>query len=275
MLAFASQNMIKTGCPGSGFGNRKIEMSTDAVQTQRAHYDRIADQYQDHYGDFFSRQYRLRFINEPLFQGIDLQDKHVLEAMCGSGFTTEYLLSKGALVTGLDVSSEEIASFKERWPGCRGICASILDSGLPSNQFDCIAVIGGLHHLHPNLGEALHEIQRMLKAGGYLCFAEPHKQSLPDVVRSFWYKHDSLFAHNEAPIDLQGLKKDFAKHFSFKTESYRGNIAYMLVLNSMVFRIPWALKRLYSPALLKLESFINNFQGRSLSCFVASKWQKR
>ena len=260
---------------GSGLGKRKIEMSTNAVQMQRAHYDRIAEQYQDHYGDFYSRQYRLKFINEPLFQGIDLEGKNVLEAMCGSGFTTEYLLSKGARVTGLDVSGEEMESFKKHWPECAGISASILDSGLAGNRFDCVAVIGGLHHLHPHLGEALQEIHRILKPGGYLCFAEPHEGSWPDLVRSYWYKHDRLFAHNEASIDLQGLKKDFAKHFSFKTEVYRGNIAYLLVLNSMVFRIPWALKRLYSPALLRIEALAESFQGRLLSCFVASQWQKR
>ena len=249
-------------------------MSSNAVQMQRAHYDRIAEQYQDHYGDFYSRQYRLKFINEPLFQGINLQDKDVLEAMCGGGFTTEYLLSKGARVTGLDISNEEMDAFKRRWPECHGTCASVLDSGLPSNRFDCIAVIGGLHHLHPNLGEALHEIHRTLKPGGYLCFAEPHKQSLPDIFRSFWYKHDRLFANNEASIDLPRLKKDFAKHFNFETELYRGNIAYLLVLNSMVFRIPWALKRLYSPALLQVEALAESFQGRFLSCFVACQWQK-
>lgn len=250
-------------------------MSTNAVQLQRAHYDRIAEQYQDHYGDSYSRQYRLRFINEPLFHGIDLQDKNVLEAMCGSGFTTEYLLSKGARVTGLDISGEEMDSFKNLWPECAAISASILDSRLRDNYFDCVAVIGGLHHLHPHLAEALREIHRMLKPGGYLCFAEPHAQSLPDLVRSYWYKHDRLFGRNEASIDFQGLKKDFTRQFSFKTESYRGNIAYLLVLNSMIFRMPWFLKRACSPALLRIESLIEKFQGRRLSCFVAAQWQKR
>lgn len=249
-------------------------MST-AVQVQMAHYDRIADQYQEHYGDSYSLQYRLRFINKPLFAGIDLEGRDVLEAMCGSGHTTEYLLSRGARVTGLDVSTKEVRAFQRRWPDCSSVCASILESGLPDNHFDCVAVIGGLHHLHPHLGEAVHEIHRTLKPGGYLCFAEPHKQSLPDLVRSYWYKHDRLFADNEASIDLEGLKKEFSKHFSFTTESYRGNIAYLLVLNSMVFRVPTVLKRLYSPALLDIESLIERIQGRLTSCFVVSQWQKK
>ena len=249
-------------------------MSTSAVQMQKAHYDSIAQEYESHYGDLYSRRYRLRFINKPLFAGIDLQGRNVLEAMCGSGHTTEYLLSKGARVTGLDISSEEMTSFKTNWPHANAVCASMLNSGLPEGYFDCVAVIGGLHHLHPDLNEAIHEIHRTLKSGGYLCFAEPHKQALPDIVREYWYKHDRLFADNEASIDLRQLKNDFSRHFNFKSESYRGDVAYLLVLNSMVFRIPLSLKRIYSPALLAIESVIERLQGPLMSCFVVSQWQK-
>ena len=250
-------------------------MSTSAVEVQKAHYDSIAEEYEIHYGDYYSRRYRLKFINEPLFAGLDLQGQQVLEALCGSGHTTEYLLSKGACVTGLDISSEEMAAFKKNWPDATAVSASMLESGLPGDHFDCVAVIGGLHHLHPNLNEAIHEIHRILKPGGYLCFAEPHTQALPDIVRAYWYKHDSLFATNEASIDLLQMKDDFTKYFDFKSEVYRGNVAYLLVLNSMIFRVPRSLKRIYSPGLLKIESLIERFQGRLLSCFVISQWQKR
>lgn len=250
-------------------------MSSSAVQIQKAHYDLIGAEYENHYGDVYSRQYRLRFINEPLLAGLDLQGSRVLEAMCGSGHTTQYLLSKGARVTGLDISSEEMAAFKRNWPDANAVCASMLNSGLLDSYFDCVAVIGGLHHLHPNLNEAIHEIHRTLKRGGYLCFAEPHKQALADIVREYWYRHDRLFADNEASIDLGQLKHDFAGHFRFKSESYRGNFAYLLVLNSMVFRVPLSLKRLYSAPLMAVESVIERLQGRRMSCFVVSQWQKR
>jgi SAM-dependent methyltransferase len=82
----------------------------------------------------------------------------VLEALSGSGHATEYLLTKKkALVTGLDISEEAIASFKTRWPGSQAICSSVTTSGLPDESFDCIAVVMGLHHLHPHLPEALRE----------------------------------------------------------------------------------------------------------------------
>ena len=59
---------------------------TDRLQAD--HYNRIADDYSIHYGDKYSQHYRNQFINRHLFEGIDLNGKKVLEAMCGSGETT-------------------------------------------------------------------------------------------------------------------------------------------------------------------------------------------
>src|SRR5882762_6007733 len=90
-------------------------------QLQQDHYDQIADEYEAHYSDACSLEYRRKFIYEPMFEGIELSGMKVLDAMCGSGQTTEYLLSRGAQVTGLDLSSEVISSFKSRWSGCDAI----------------------------------------------------------------------------------------------------------------------------------------------------------
>ncbi len=254
--------------------NYPIVQSVTVEQLQKLHYDRIGSEYESHYGDACSRQYREHFINEPMFAGIDLRGLEVLEAMCGSGQTTEFLLSKGARVTGLDISTDEIHSFQRRWPGSDAKCGSILSSGFASDSFDCVAVVGGLHHLHPQLSDAMREIHRILKPGGRLCFAEPHQGSIPDRVRSFWYKHDDLFASNEASIDLESLKKEFSPAFSFEKEEYLGNLAYLLVLNSMIFRIPLKLKRWYTPVLLRGEALINRLQRKWSACFVVSQWKK-
>lgn len=246
----------------------------DSELLQKVHYDKIAASYEAHYSDECSQKYRVRFIYDPMLEGIDLAGKRVLEGMCGSGQTTQYLLSKGAHVTGLDISKEEIASFRGRWPNCEAIAASMLDSGLESDSFDCVVVVGGLHHLHPRLNDAVREIHRILKPGGHFCFAEPHSRALPDLVRQYWYKHDDLFADNEAAIDVDRLKEKFAAQFSFKKEVYLGNIGYLLVLNSMVFRIPLSLKPIYTPLLMPLEAVINKIQGKLFSCFVVTQWQK-
>ena len=104
---------------------------------------------------------------------------------------------------------------------------------------------------------------------------EPHSGSLPDLVRRVWYKHDKFFSDNEAAIDLSGLQREFSSHFTFNRVKYMGSVGFLLVLNSMIFRIPLRLKPVYTPLLLALESVLSKLQGKKLSCFVIAQWQKR
>lgn len=246
-----------------------------AEQLQQEHYDEIAVEYEAHYSDPSSLEYRRKFIYEPMFEGLDISGMKVLDAMCGSGQTTEYLLSRGAMVTGLDLSNEVISSFRSRWTNCAVVQRSLLDSCLPDQSFDCVAIVGGLHHIHPNLKAAMREIHRVLKPGGYFCFMEPHTSSFPDVIRRIWYKHDRFFSDNEAAIDVERLEREFAAEFRFDRVRYLGNIAFLFVLNSLIFRIPLATKRFYSPFLMSIEGMISGLQNKVSSCFVVARWQKK
>lgn len=253
-----------------------MQTEYDAVERLQAdHFDQQADKYAAHYGDKYSQEYRNRFINRQLFDGIDLRGKTVLEAMCGSGETTRYLLDKGAVVVGLDVSQLEIDKFKARWPAADGVSSSIFETNLEDESFDVVVVVGGLHHLHPHLSDAIVEMHRILKKDGYLCFEEPHKGSTFDRFRQFWYKHDDIFAANEEAIDVKALNAEFADRFVIQSEIYAGNVAYLFVLNSMIFRIPIALKKLYSAALMKLEESLARFQTPRFGLMVIGQWRKR
>jgi ubiquinone/menaquinone biosynthesis C-methylase UbiE len=245
-----------------------------AEEAQSAHYDRIIVEYDAHYGDPCSQAYRDRFINRPMFEGLDLEGREVLEAMCGSGMTTRALLSRGASVTGLDISELAIGSFQRRWPECNVAQTSLIRSNLPSESFDAVVVVGGLHHLQPHVSEAVEEIHRVLRPGGSFCFFEPHTGSLPDLFRRLWYKLDSRFAPNEAAIDVGALKREFGDRFEFVSETYGGNVAFLFVANSLVLRIPLSWKRFYTPALLRLETLIEGLQGKRLGCFVVGRWKK-
>ena len=245
-----------------------------AERQQQQHYDTIAADYEAHYSDEWSVEYRDRFIYEPMFDGLDLSAMKVLDAMCGSGQTTSFLLARGADVTGLDISNEVIGTFQQRWSKANVIKRSLLDSGLPHSSFDCVAVVGGLHHIHPNLKAAMREIHRVLKPGGYFCFMEPHSGSLPDVVRRLWYRFDRFFSDNEASIDVGRLQSDFRDYFELKQVKHLGNIAFLLVLNSLIFRIPPTSKRFFAPLLMKIEPVVNKLQTKLTSCFVVTQWQK-
>ena len=55
---------------------------------QQEHYDNIAADYEAHYSDEWSVEYRRKFIYDPMFEGLNLSGMKVLDAMCGSGQTT-------------------------------------------------------------------------------------------------------------------------------------------------------------------------------------------
>jgi SAM-dependent methyltransferase len=248
--------------------------TTAAEQTQADHYDEIIFDYEEHYGDPCSLEYRRRFFFEPMFRGVELRGARVLEGLCGSGSTTRYLVSQGAQVTGLDISPGAAAMFRDKWPDCEVLCRSILDSGLPDDSFDGVVVLGALHHLHPNLNPAIREIHRVLKPGGFFCFMEPHTGSFFDWGRKIWYKFDRYFADNEASIDVDGLKRDFAGKFDFRVTSYGGNLAFLMVYNSLIFRLPVGWKKYYSPAFMWVESIASKLQWKFNSCFVLAQWRK-
>lgn len=244
------------------------------MSVQKTHYDKIILEYEKHYGDKYSQAYREKFIYPHLFKNIHFKGKVVLEAMCGTGETTGYLISKRALVTGLDISDAAIDIFKRKWPGCEGKCASIFESNLPSDSFDIVVVVFGFHHVHPDLDKAILEIHRVLKKDGLLCFVEPHKDSLFDPLRRFWYKHDKLFAENERAVDLEVLKEKWTGRFKFGEEHYGGGLAYLLVYNSMIFRMLLSMKKYYAGLLFMLERLLRRLQGKFLSGFVICQWKK-
>jgi SAM-dependent methyltransferase len=259
--------------PAGGFGWQTQLVASE--RQQQEHYDHIAADYEAHYSDEWSVEYRCRFIYGPMFEGLNLSGMKVLDAMCGSGQTTSYLLGRGASVTGLDISNEVVETFRTRWSEAQIVKRSLLDSGLPDSGFDCIVVVGGLHHIHPHLKQAMLELHRILKPGGHLCFFEPHSGSLPDIVRRVWYRFDRFFEDNEASIDISRLKRDFDDRFELKKAKYLGNVAFLLVLNSLIFRIPVSSKKYFAPALMKVEALISKLQTKLTSCFVVTQWQKR
>ena len=246
----------------------------EAELQQREHYNRIIAEYEAHYDDRWSQEYRRRFLYDPLFAQVPLQGARVLEAMCGSGPTTAYLKEKGARVVGLDISDESVAMYRQRWPDGEAHCASLLDSGLPAGSFDVVMILGGLHHLPPRVHEGLDEIHRLLRVGGHFVFGEPHAGSFPDVVRRAWYRMDHMFADNEQAVDLDDLERYTTGRFRVRMRRYVGTVAYLLVLNSMILRVPRVLKGVVARPLMAAEALLSPLNGRRTSCFALCHWEK-
>ncbi len=255
--------------------NRDEGSTPDYEAIQGAHYDQIGAAYEAHYSDQWSTEYRRIFLNEPLINGVDIKGKTVLDAMCGSGQTAEFLLGRGAVAFGLDISAGVIDQFRAKLPNATGVKGSILHSDFADGTFDAVFITGGLHHLHPRVTDAISEIHRILKPGGWLCFYEPHTGSLPDAVRRLWYRFDNLFEANEAAIDIEDLLHRHREGFEFVTKRYAGGLAYLVVFNSMVFRIPLSWKPHYARPLFWIERRLEPLLGKRTSCFVMVQWRKR
>lgn len=241
---------------------------------QKENYNKIITDYDLHYNDKYSQKYRRRFLYNPLFSGIDFKGKRVLEAMCGAGSTTEYLISRGAKVVALDISPKAIEILKSRWPEIKTVTSSIINSKLDSESFDYIIIDGGLHHIHPNVNEGIEEVKRLLRPGGLFFFLEPHSDSFFDKIRKIWYSKDELFSENEAAVDLTKMKNDFSSDFDFIKEIYVGGPAYLFVFNSMVFRISPKLKFIYSDIFMFIDFIISFLIGRRSSFKVLCCWRK-
>ena len=247
----------------------------DIEARQGAHYDQIAEGYEAHYSDEWSTLYRRRFVYEPLVEGVEIGGRKVLDAMCGSGQTASFLVEKGGDAYGLDVSEQVIRQFQAKLPGATAVQGSILQTEFEDEFFDAVFVTGGLHHVHPKVPEAVNEIHRILKPGGWLCFFEPHAGAMADAARRLWYRFDPLFEENEAAVDIDELVRLNRDRFDFVTLRYSGGPAYLLVYNSMVFRLPRSWKRYYTSPLLWLERRLERFQGKRTSCFALVQWRKR
>jgi hypothetical protein len=83
-----------------------------------------------------------------------------------------------------------------------------------------------------------------------------------------------MFASNEEAVDLAEMRAEFGEMFELKAEKYSGNVGYLFVLNSMVFRIPLSIKKIYSPLFLRIEGMIEKIQTAKFSCMAIGQWRK-
>ncbi len=137
-----------------------------------------------------------RWIELPLFErmlrraGVDLMGKRILDAGCGSGFSTALLarrLRPGRLV-GFDLMPEQIERARARCPGAELRVGDITAIAEPDGSFDAVFVFGILHHV-PEWREALREIHRVLAPGGVLLVEELHGRTAEWADRWLGTKH--------------------------------------------------------------------------------------
>jgi SAM-dependent methyltransferase len=139
----------------------------------------------DVYREYYNNPAMLNFIG-------DLSGREVLDAGCGEGYQTRILASRGARMTGIDLSPKMIELAREeerRHPaGIRYEVASFTDMSIFADaSFDAVVSFMALMD-GPGFPDAMREIRRVLRPGAPLIFSVLH----PMNTRGFgWIRDES------------------------------------------------------------------------------------
>jgi SAM-dependent methyltransferase len=106
----------------------------------------------------------------------DLKGRRVLHLQCGTGESTAELAELGALVTGVDISSEALAVARERWPDIAWVEADVHDlpTQLRRGRFDLVYTGDGVLVWLFDLDAWAGGIASALRHGGDFLLHEEH-----------------------------------------------------------------------------------------------------
>ncbi len=248
-----------------------------AGERQKAHYESLHDDYEAHYYDEWSMRFRRRYMYDFLFANIDLSATTVADFACGSRHNSIELLRRYPAVRlhGYDVTEVACAAYH----GNTGAPASAMDLTRPyafQAEHDAAIVVGGLHHCVADLAQTLRNVAAAIKPGGWLFMVEPNLRFMLEPLRTFWYQHDSYFDHEaEQALDHDALLAQAGPEFSVDAVRFAGGPAYFLVLNSLIFRLPKALKRALAAPLWATEDLYNLLPGRLPFPYFAARWRRQ
>jgi ubiquinone/menaquinone biosynthesis C-methylase UbiE len=187
--------------------SKKSSLSTSEID-QKNHFDQWANEYDKFYSDSIAQKYYKYFVWDRFLKNITLNGKQVLDAFCGTGVTSAWLYSKGAFVTGLDISTKNCELYKKNFPQNNVIEASFLSSGIADASFDCVIISNGLHHFPEMLDEILKEVHRILKPDSVFIALDPYQGSIFDFFRGIWYRYDKkFFEPNEQSINIKKMSQ--------------------------------------------------------------------
>jgi SAM-dependent methyltransferase len=193
-----------------------IDLTTDQKSRVRSFFDESKPWQGDLYGpqdDYFARVIRRRkdyaFAMLRTLNG--LPTGSALDIGCGSGVYLEELVAMGFKVSGVDLSAEMLATTRKRFEGRAAVDLQQADvEHLPfaDGAFDLVVCVGVLGYLLSD-EQALAEIRRVLKPGGYLLLNLTNMYSLSDADFVLRRKFRALFRPS-APDPIGDASPDYA-----------------------------------------------------------------
>ena len=137
---------------------------------------------------------------------IDLKGSIILDAGCGSGYSTKLICSRYGPreLVAFDIMPEQIKLAKERYKEACFFIGDVTEINSPSNKYDAVFVFGILHHV-PEWKRALQEIYRVLKPKGVLVIEEVNRHGVDFVEKylHFFHPQESRFDWSQFVEELQ------------------------------------------------------------------------
>jgi ubiquinone/menaquinone biosynthesis C-methylase UbiE len=107
-------------------------------------------------------------------EGINLQGSKIMDAGCGSGYSTKLILEtfKPSKIVAFDYMPDQIALATKKGLPVDFFVGDMRKIDLPDGSIDAVFIFGVLHHI-PDWKNALEEVARTLKKQGVLLVEEP------------------------------------------------------------------------------------------------------
>ncbi len=116
--------------------------------------------------------------------GVRLDHAAILDAGCGSGYSTQLLLATAApaRLFAFDLMPEQCRLARRRAEAAYLFVADLLSPPIKPASFDIIMSFGLFHHLH-DWRQAIRQCHRLLRPGGVLWLEEPHRSATRLISR--------------------------------------------------------------------------------------------
>jgi SAM-dependent methyltransferase len=133
--------------------------------------------------------------------GVRVRHRRVLDVGCGTGFFTEWYQTRGARVTGVDITKVSVERLRKRFPDARFKVADVTDASFEQvgTTYDIVNVFDVLYHVVDDrrFEQALHNLASCCIEGGLLLltdrFASPgDAQPAPHVKTRHLARYQSI-----------------------------------------------------------------------------------